>query len=116
MTDSAPPALEQPGPAADLPAKFRIAPQGDDDRVVIDLMPLHPYRRCPAPVAGEITVCAEAPDKYRYNRALDEAASGGEGEASISLGEGVKLQAEVESVNIGGFTSNRVMMRIKINR
>lgn len=114
MTDAAPPALEQPGPAADLPAEFRIAPQGDDGRVVIDLMPLHPYRRCPAPVAGEITVCAEDPDRYRYRRELDVSSPDEEGKAQFELIEGVEMQVETEQVNIGGFPSNRVMVRATI--
>ena len=114
MQDAPPPATAPADAGANLPSDFRIAQPDADGRVVIDLMPVEPYRRCPAPVAGEITVCAEDPNRYRYNRDFDTAGSDEADEASISLGDGVKLQAEVESVNIGGFTSNRVMLRLKI--
>lgn len=114
MPDAAPSAFVQPGPEADLPADFRIAPQGADGRVVIDLMPIHPYRRCPVPVAGEITVCAEDPDRYRYRRELDVPPPDGEGKAQFELVDGVEMQVETEQVNIGGFPSNRVMDRATI--
>ena len=34
--------------------------------------------------------------------------------AEMQLGEGVSAGAETESADVGGFTSNRVMLRLKV--
>ena len=114
MQDAPPPATAPADAGAKLASDFRIAQPDADGRVVIDLMPVEPYRRCPAPVAGEITVCAEDPNRYRYNREFEVPSPDGMGEAGISLGDGVRLQPEVESVDVGGFPSKRIMLRLKI--
>ncbi|QYU70796.1 hypothetical protein J4558_12075 [Leptolyngbya sp. 15MV] len=87
----------------------------DDGRVLIDLMPrANPLRRCPPGRPGEIVVCATDQDEFRYKREFDVEARPAIPDARISLGDGKTLSAETEQVGVGGFPSNRIMLRLRV--
>ena len=63
----------------------------------------------------EIVVCAR-PDgvsPYRLKQPAPVATKGAP-KAEVAIADGVAVGAETESANVGGFTSNRLMARIKI--
>ncbi|MCL6698863.1 hypothetical protein LZ496_08730 [Sphingomonas sp. NSE70-1] len=63
----------------------------------------------------EIVVCAR-PDSYSPYRLKQPAPAPATQvpKAEIAIADGVAVGAETESANVGGFTSNRLMARIKI--
>lgn len=72
---------------------------------------------CPAKksTSEEIVVCAR-PDgvsPYRLKQPAPAPAKDAP-KAEVAIAEGVAVGAETESANVGGFTSNRLMARIKI--
>ena len=90
-----------------LPASTRAAPP---ER--IDLTIPQP---CRAESAGEVVVCAnrngESP--YRLKQPAEQAKKGLP-KAEKQIAEGVSVAAETEAVDVGGFPSNRAMIRLKI--
>ena len=87
------------GPPAALPAPIRIiAP-------------------CPLPDDGsDVTVCARrhAADRYRL-RALPATTTGTAlPKAEVRVFGNAKLTGEAEAGSVGGFTSNRAMVRLKV--
>ena len=91
------------------------APPAAGDRLVIDLLPKSdPLRRCPAGKPGEIVVCATDQDEFRYKREFDVAPLPGIPEAKLDVGDGKTVSIETEQAGVGGFTSNRVMLRLRI--
>jgi hypothetical protein len=63
----------------------------------------------------EIVVCARRGDgfsPYRINQPLPSQSE--TPKAELQLADGVKAAAETESADVGGFPSNRVMVRLKI--
>jgi hypothetical protein len=113
LTDAvAPVEIVEPAPGNGASAPFT---HGSDGRLVIDLMPkAEPLRRCPPGRPGEIVVCATDQDEFRYQREFDVDAPPGIPEAKISLGDGKTLSAETEQAGVGGFTSNRIMVRLRV--
>ena len=63
----------------------------------------------------EIVVCAR-PDGFSPYRLKQPVPSPTQDvpKAEVAIAEGVAVGAETESANVGGFTSNRLMARIKI--
>ena len=113
MSDAVPP-LEIVAPAPESGAMAVVAAD-TDGRIVIDLLPkTDPLRRCPPGRPGEIVVCATDQDEFRYKREFDVAAPPGIPDARISLGEGKTLSAETEQAGVGGFPSNRIMVRLRV--
>jgi hypothetical protein len=73
--------------------------------------------RCEAdrPVHEEIVVCAqrqEGSSPYRINQ--PPARKRGVPKAEVQLADGVAASAETEQADVGGFPSDRVMVRLKI--
>jgi hypothetical protein len=70
---------------------------------------------CRAQSAGEVVVCAnrngESP--YRLKEPVKQEAEGLP-KAEKQIGEGVSVAAETEAADVGGFQSNRAMIRLKI--
>ena len=67
------------------------------------------------PADGEVIVCAPAADgssPYRINQ--PPPAPPQVPKAEMQLGEGTSASAETEQVDVGGFPSNRLMVRLKI--
>ena len=74
-------------------------------------------QRCKAPTAtsDEIVVCARRGDglsPYRIKQAPP--ARSEIPKAEVQLGDGLSASAETQSYDVGGFPSNRLMMRLKI--
>jgi hypothetical protein len=71
---------------------------------------------CRAGSAGEVVVCAnrngESP--YRLRQPAESATKRGLPKAEKEIAEGVGLAAETEATDVGGFPSNRAMIRLKI--
>lgn len=113
MSDAVPP-VEIVEPASESGASAVVSPSGDG-RIVIDLMPkTDPLRRCPPGRPGEIVVCATDQDEFRHQREFDVPAPPGIPDARISVGEGTTLSAETEQAGVGGFPSNRIMVRLRM--
>ena len=70
---------------------------------------------CRAESAGEVVVCAnrsgESP--YRLKQPVERAREGLP-KAEKQIAEGVGVAAETEAADVGGFPSNRAMIRLKI--
>lgn len=65
-----------------------------------------------APAGDTIVVCGRRDkDKYRVPRLPDVNADYGVAETSVA---GAKVGVETEQVDVGGFPSNRVMVRVKV--
>jgi hypothetical protein len=65
--------------------------------------------------AGEIVVCANRNGKSPYR--LQETAPAEQAalpKAQANVAEGVSVAAETEEANVGGFVSNRAMIRLKV--
>lgn len=70
---------------------------------------------CSRKTTDEIVVCGEKDRSARY-RIKRTALPANEGlpSAQLKLGKGVSASAETEQADVGGFPSERVMIRIKI--
>lgn len=94
-----------------LAAVLQAASPGPPER--IDLTVPQPCR--PSEAEGEVVVCAnrsgESP--YRLNQPVQKAREGLP-DAEVQVAEGVSVGAETESADVGGFPSNRAMLRLKI--
>jgi hypothetical protein len=70
---------------------------------------------CHAVSAGEVVVCAnrngESP--YRLKQPVEQVKKGLP-KAEKQIADGVGLAAETEAADVGGFPSNRAMIRLKI--
>jgi hypothetical protein len=70
---------------------------------------------CRAQSAGEVVVCAnrngESP--YRLKQPAEQAREGLP-KAEKEIAEGVSVAGETEAADVGGFPSNRAMIRLKI--
>lgn len=89
-----------PSAALDIPAK----------------LDLHLSRACnPAGPEGEIVVCArpDANQRYRY-RDLSVDGATILPRAEFRLNDAASLAVTTQSANVGGFTSNRVMVTLKL--
>lgn len=69
--------------------------------------------RCPPHQSGEIVVCAQDPETFRL-RPLPEKAEDPVPRTQLKTGEHTSIGAELESAGVGGFVSNRVMIRGKV--
>lgn len=69
---------------------------------------------CPVGDDGEVVVCASDQRQFRLGPA-PRACAGGTvlPQARLTLGDGTVLSAETERDGVGGFTSNRAMLRLK---
>lgn len=79
---------------------------------VIDLTT---HNTCSRKTADEIVVCGERDRSARY-RIKQSVLPAKEGipAAQLKLGKGVNASAETEQADVGGFPSERVMIRLKI--
>lgn len=79
---------------------------------------VRPAPRCPKREAGEIVVCAQDPETFRLRppTAPDslDVTPDTMPQARLPLGEGASLGAEVERHGVGGYVSNRVMIRGRV--
>ncbi len=113
MPDAVPP-MQIVQPAPESPGVV-AATTNADGRVVIDLLPKSdPLRRCAPGRPGEIVVCATDQSEFRYKREFDSDPPPDIPGARISVGKGKTLSAEIEQAGVGGFPSNRIMMRLRI--
>ena len=64
--------------------------------------------------SGEIVVCARPDGVSPYRLKQPPSPTKDVPKAEVAIANGVAVGAETESANVGGFTSNRVMARIKI--
>lgn len=64
--------------------------------------------------SDEITVCARRNGQSRYRLNQPPADESRVPKAQVALGDGLIGSAETEQVNISGFPSNRLMLRLKI--
>lgn len=70
--------------------------------------------RCPVRQPDEIVVCAEDPETFRL-RPLPEKSEDPAPRTRIKTGENTSIGAELEGAGVGGYVSNRVMLRGKIS-
>lgn len=79
----------------------------------LDLKPFRAPRPCRPSAPGEdIVVCARPGDEYRL-KALPPLAGGAAlPKAEVGVGK-AKVAAETEQGSVGGFPSNRIMLRLK---
>jgi hypothetical protein len=76
--------------------------------------PTAPRCRARASPGDEIIVCAPRPDgrsPYRINQPA--AADAGLPKAQMQIARGVRASAETERADVGGFPSNRLVVRLK---
>ena len=74
-----------------------------------------PRCRARASANDEIVVCARRPDgpsPYRINQ--PPAAEAGLPKAQVQIARGVSAAAETEQADVGGWPSNRLLVRFKI--
>ena len=67
------------------------------------------------PAEGEVIVCAparEGSSPYRIKQPPPEPSE--VPKAEVQLGKGTSVSAETEQVDVGGFPSNRAMVRLKV--
>jgi hypothetical protein len=79
--------------------------------------PRHGPGDCPVARRDEIVVCGlRGADENERHRIQPPASQPSEGlpPAAMALGKGVVVAAEAEAVNVGGFVSNRAMLRLKV--
>jgi hypothetical protein len=71
---------------------------------------------CAPSTTDEIVVCGKAPERvdHRFAKLRPEFEAAGSPKAEIALNEGSRLGITTESSSIGGVTSNRVMLGLKI--
>jgi hypothetical protein len=65
--------------------------------------------------SGEVVVCAnrKGESPYRLNQPVQKRKEGLP-KAQTEIADGVTLSAETEGVEVGGFQSNRAMIRLKL--
>ena len=65
---------------------------------------------------GEVVVCAsrDGESPYRLRDAPTPATQQALPDAQVQIADGVNAGAETESADVGGFVSNRAMLRLKI--
>ncbi|MBD3729695.1 MAG: hypothetical protein IE933_08325 [Sphingomonadales bacterium] len=106
-------------PAAQSVAAVPVMTGGDaaEPKQVIDLTTAVPRRpRCPVARAGEIVVCAPEDQEQFRLRPLDPRFDKPEPEDNrlrTTIG-GVPVEADSEQADVGGWPSNRIMVRAKI--
>jgi hypothetical protein len=95
-----------------LPVAIAAPTEQDAGRIEIPVfIPKGP--RCPPGRSGEIVVCAEDPETFRL-RPLPDKFEKRVPRTQFKIGETTSIGAEVESAGVGGFVSDRVMIRGKI--
>lgn len=72
--------------------------------------------RCEARKAekDEIVVCARPSDENPYRINQPQPRQSDIPKAELQLADGINASAETENVDVGGFPSNRLMVRLKI--
>ncbi|MCA1661634.1 MAG: hypothetical protein LC648_05540 [Novosphingobium sp.] len=102
-------------PISPVAAEAPAVAAGDSSRgETIDLlqkMAVEP--RCPRPRADEIVVCAQDQEEFRL-RPLPDTYEKPAPDATVAIGDGATVETTVEGANVGGWQSNRVMVRFKI--
>lgn len=89
------PVAGPPLPIPDKPRRVRDCPAGDSEY-------------------SEVVVCGRPDqDQYRLKPLPSRYADSTLPRAEVALGDG-KLAADVEQVGVGGFPSNRIMLRFKL--
>ena len=80
----------------------------------IDLLPKPVIKpRCPRSSANEIVVCAPDQEQYRL-RPLPPTYESATSGAEVGLGQGATAGVAAEGAGVGGWVSNRVMVRVKL--
>lgn len=69
--------------------------------------------RCPSSSPGEIVVCAPDQEEFRL-RPLPQTYESTPTDAVIGLGENASAGVAAEAASVGGWTSNRIMVRLKL--
>ncbi|MCW1430047.1 hypothetical protein [Novosphingobium sp. JCM 18896] len=69
--------------------------------------------RCPPSPSGEIVVCAQDNEQFRL-RPLPDRYEQKDDPLELKLSENASAKAEVERAGVGGFVSNRIMMKMKL--
>ena len=84
------------GPPAPVPERLRTA------------------RQCPNDAAGngDVVVCARTEQEYRLKPLADNPAVSAVPRARATLAGNVEAAADVEQASVGGFSSNRIMLRL----
>ena len=92
-----------------------VIPQGgslQSDRIdLLTKLVLKP--RCPRSTENEIVVCAPNQEEFRL-RPLPQTFEQIDSESEIGVGRGATLGAGVQASQVGGWQSNRVMVRFKL--
>lgn len=78
----------------------------------IDLAVPQPCERAKA--NEEVVVCAKRSGESPYRLKQPVQKERGPAKTQVQIGEGVAIAGETEQANVGGFTSNRAMLRLKI--
>ena len=78
----------------------------------IDLTVPQPCERAKA--GEEVVVCANRSGESPYRLKQPAQKERGPAKAQVQIGEGVAIAGETEQADVGGFTSNRAMLRLKI--
>ena len=81
-------------------------------RETVDLTLSQPCRE--ARTDAEVVVCAKRGDSPYRLRDVPPAKRQALPEAQVTIAEGVTAGAETESAEVGGFQSNRMMVRFKL--
>lgn len=109
------PAADPPSAAvATLPPEaaraFDRAPSDPAGKPYVSAVP----RRCPPAPDGAIVVCGSDPDRFRIKPLATEFRNDPV-QAEIGLGDGIKLDAHLDSATlVGGAVSKRVMVGVKL--
>ena len=69
--------------------------------------------RCPRASANEIVVCAPDQEAFRV-RPLPQTYEGFQPDAEIGVGQNATVGATAEAAGVGGWQSNRIMVRFKL--
>jgi len=67
-----------------------------------------------AAAKDEVVVCANKDGQSPYRLTAQPPPKKGVPKAELSVAEGVSVAAETESVDVGGFPSERAMIRLKV--
>ena len=80
----------------------------------IDVLPKPTIKpRCPRSSVNEIVVCAPDQEEFRL-RPLPPTFESTTPDAEVGLGEGATAGVAAEGAGVGGWVSNRVMVRVKL--
>ena len=97
------PPVEIAAPVAELPSQVEIP------------VFVKPTSRCSSSDADEIVVCARDPEKFRLRPAPERfVEEKGLPRTRFQTSETTSVSAELEAENVGGFPSNRVMVKAKL--